>query len=71
MAVIGQERTRKNPQGLTPCGFSYRFGPHRTGIWWSWRDLNPRPKNLHPQYYMLSRVFTFATQLRTDTPLND
>src|SRR5690606_24079216 len=23
-------------------------------IWWRWRELNPRPKALHPQYYMLS-----------------
>ena len=23
-------------------------------IWWSWRELNPRPKFLHPRYYMLS-----------------
>lgn len=40
-------------------------------IWWSWRELNPRPKFLHPRYYMLSLVFTFAWQLRTDTPLPD
>jgi hypothetical protein len=24
-------------------------------FWWSWRELNPRPKFLHPQYYMLSQ----------------
>ena len=23
-------------------------------FWWSWRELNPRPKFLHPRYYMLS-----------------
>lgn len=40
-------------------------------IWWSWRELNPRPKLLHRRYYMLSLVFTFTEQLRTDTPLND
>ena len=40
-------------------------------FWWSWRELNPRPKFLHPRYYMLSLVFTFAWQLRTDTPLTD
>ena len=34
--------------------------------------MNPRPKNLHPQYYMLSRVFTFAIQLRPqDTAMFD
>lgn len=40
-------------------------------FWWSWGDLNPRPKFLHPRHYMLSQVFTFAGQLRTDTPLPD
>ena len=40
-------------------------------FWWSWRELNPRPKFLHPRYYMLSLVFTFACQLRTDTPLTN
>ncbi|KZG10917.1 hypothetical protein R446_25260 [Salmonella enterica subsp. enterica serovar Tennessee] len=24
-------------------------------MWWSWRELNPRPKFLHPRYYMLSQ----------------
>ena len=23
--------------------------------WWSWRELNPRPKTFHHWYYMLSR----------------
>jgi len=25
--------------------------------WWSGGESNPRPKNLHPRYYMLSRLF--------------
>lgn len=31
--------------------------PRESGryIWWSWRELNPRPKFLHPRYYMLSQ----------------
>jgi len=24
-------------------------------FWWSWRELNPRPKLLHRRYYMLSQ----------------
>lgn len=23
-------------------------------LWWRWRELNPRPKVIHPKYYMLS-----------------
>lgn len=38
-------------------------------FWWSWGELNPRPKLLRRRYYMLSHIFTFAGQLRIDTPL--
>jgi len=24
-------------------------------FWWSWRELNPRPKLLHRRHYMLSQ----------------
>ncbi len=41
------------------CGLS---GLHRMTLvitdgefWWSWRELNPRPKFLHPRHYMLSQ----------------
>lgn len=40
-------------------------------IWWSWGDLNPRPKLLHRRHYMLSPIFTFAGQLRMDTLLTN
>ena len=26
------------------------------GYWWSWRDLNPRPRALFVQFYMRSRL---------------
>jgi len=26
-------------------------------IWWSWRDLNPRPESVNRWYYMLSLSF--------------
>ena len=71
----GQIEGTKKPAGLAPCGLS---GLHRMTLvitdgefWWSWRELNPRPKFLHPRHYMLSPVFTFAGQLRTDTPLTN
>ncbi len=49
----------QKPAGLAPCGLS---GLHRMTLvitdgefWWSWRELNPRPKFLHPRHYMLSQ----------------
>lgn len=63
--------SNKKPASLAASGFKVLFEQTSYHIWWSWRDLNPRPKNLRLQYYMLSQVFTFATQLRTDTPLNN
>lgn len=27
-------------------------------MWWSWRELNPRPQYLHPRSYMLSQSFS-------------
>ncbi len=69
----GQIEGTKKPAGLAPCGL---LGLHRMTLvitdgefWWSWGDLNPRPKLLHRRHYMLSLVFTFAYQLRTDTLL--
>ena len=29
-------------------------------IWWSWGELNPRPKLLYLQYYTFSLVFNFT-----------
>lgn len=61
----GQIEGTKKPAGLAPCGL---LGLHLMTLvitdgefWWSWRELNPRPKFLHPRYYMLSLVFTFAS----------
>ncbi|KMY38999.1 hypothetical protein ACH48_06980 [Aeromonas caviae] len=31
-------------------------------MWWSWGDLNPRPKLLHPRYYMLSHSLHSPTR---------
>ncbi|HFO1939955.1 TPA: hypothetical protein ACHJCJ_005102, partial [Klebsiella pneumoniae] len=46
--VVGQIAGTKKPAGLAPCGLS---GLHRMTLvitdgefWWSWRELNPRPK---------------------------
>lgn len=38
------DRTRKNPSS-DELGF---------WIWWSWRDLNPRPQAIFEQIYMFS-----------------
>lgn len=35
-------------------------GNNRFNIWWSWGDLNPRPKLLRRRHYMLSPVITFV-----------
>ena len=55
----GQIEGTKKPAGLAPCGL---LGLHRMTLvitdgefWWSWRELNPRPKFLHPRHYMLSQ----------------
>lgn len=60
--TLGLSRTTKNPQSLTLCGFLYFFVPGRNIIWWSWGDLNPRPKLLHPRYYMLSHSLHSPTR---------
>lgn len=49
---------QKSPQGFHLAGsqdFDDGSGNHQPRIWWSWRELNPRPKFLHPRYYMLSQ----------------
>lgn len=55
----GTTTDTKKPAGLAPCGL---LGLHRMTLvitdgefWWSWRELNPRPKFLHPRHYMLSQ----------------
>ncbi|ATT95559.1 hypothetical protein AW76_06030 [Salmonella enterica subsp. enterica serovar Montevideo str. CDC 2013K-0218] len=47
----GQIQGTKKPAWLAPCGL---LGLHRMTLvitdgefWWSWRELNPRPKFLH------------------------
>ena len=27
-----------------------------SGVWWSWRELNPRPQAIFVQFYMCSRL---------------
>ena len=27
-----------------------------SGMWWSWRELNPRPQAIFVQFYMCSRL---------------
>jgi len=36
------------------------IGLDRFILWWSWRELNPRPKLLYLQYYTFSLVFNFT-----------
>ena len=68
-------KAQKKPAGLVPCGL---LGLHRMTLvitdgefWWSWRELNPRPKFLHPRYYMLSLSLHSPGTCGTDTPLPD
>ena len=35
-------------------------------IWWSWRELNPRPQALRLWYYMLSPAIEFNWLLPTE-----
>lgn len=68
----GSQESIKKPATRFAGFFSLRvYLVHLRKMWWSWRELNPRPKLLHRRHYMLSPVFTFAGQLRTDTPLTD
>ncbi len=39
----------KSHQEIIPGGL-------RQGVWWSWRDLNPRPQTFFEQFYMCSRL---------------
>ena len=48
-------QAQKSPQGLCHAGFQDFPGRIRKSKWWSWRELNPRPKFLHPRHYMLSQ----------------
>ena len=67
---LGLSRTTKNPQGLTPRGFSGLLRPYRTFIWWPLGDLNPRPidyergKNafycIYVQYAMLYKSMPYG-----------
>lgn len=68
---LDYNRRKKSPQGWFHAGLVDFTELQYIIIWWSWRELNPRPKFLHPRHYMLSPVFTFAGQLRTDTPLTN
>lgn len=37
------------------------------GIWWSRRELNPRPKVFYDQFYVCSDVFEISLPLRRRT----
>ena len=54
----------KKPANLVGCGLFVLLRTYLviTGvlIWWSWGDLNPRPKLLRRWHYMLSPVITFT-----------
>jgi hypothetical protein len=40
-------------------------GPY---VWWSWRDLNPRPSAFFVQFYMCSRlIWVSSITSRSDT----
>ena len=55
---LGGLQTQKSPQGFHLAGsqdFDDGSGNHQPRIWWSWRELNPRPKLLHRRHYMLSQ----------------
>lgn len=59
-ALLG---TQKSPQPLgmrASSTFKALSGNSRKLIWWSWGDLNPRPKLLRRWHYMLSPVITFT-----------
>jgi len=47
-------------QNLTPReNFTQEKGPGEIPspcIWWSWRELNPRPQAIFVQFYMCSRL---------------
>lgn len=58
--VVGQIEGTKKPAGLAPCGLS---GIHRMTLvitdgefWWSWRELNTRPKLFN--YLFLLKSFS-------------
>ncbi|MBL1548931.1 hypothetical protein ELC66_09460 [Klebsiella pneumoniae] len=58
--VVGQIAGTKKPAGLAPCGL---LGLHRMTLvitdgefWWSWRELNPRPKLFN--YLFLLKSFS-------------
>ena len=56
---LAHKRTRK-PIGRNPAwrgDFRQEKGPGdypSPCVWWSWRDLNPRPQIFHAQFYMFS-----------------
>src|SRR5690606_19812460 len=61
--VLRVHRTRADFQRICPtCSLDGGQEPKKAGTrrapalpgWWRWRELNPRPKALHPRYYMLS-----------------
>jgi len=47
-----QEKPRQawGPTGLFKC----KKRIFAEGLWWSWRDLNPRPQAIFEQIYMFS-----------------
>ncbi len=57
------DRHKKSPQSLCHAGFLYFTGRIRIIIWWSWRELNPRPKFLHT---ILTHVKTMNYEINHD-----
>jgi len=55
-----QQKSRKPFQVAAFFAVTALSGDNRNLVWWSWGDLNPRPKLLHRRHYMLSLIFTFA-----------
>lgn len=39
---------------------TYVSGFFIKGIWWRWRELNPRPKHSSKDFYRLSHMFTVS-----------
>ncbi|PBU60738.1 hypothetical protein BB540_28620 [Escherichia coli] len=45
------------------AGFQDFSGRIRKSKWWSWRELNPRPKFLHTIYIIMKTIICFQKQL--------
>jgi len=48
--------TRRNPHKQAIADKKTNWEPVGFLIWWSWRELNPRPQAIFVQFYMCSRL---------------